>query len=51
MRKIKFKNGKIIHEDEFIEIYEEKVKPIGDGAMIMSLKKFIGKKVYVIIRN
>jgi len=38
-------------EDEITEIYEEQVKPIGNGAMIMSSKKFIGKKVYILIRN
>ncbi|MBU1201909.1 MAG: DUF2080 family transposase-associated protein [Nanoarchaeota archaeon] len=32
-------------------MYEEKVKPIGNGAMIMSAKKFIGKKAYIIIRK
>ncbi len=51
MRKIQFKKGKILQEDDIEEIYEEKVKPIGNGAMIMSNKKFIGKKVYVIIRK
>ena len=51
MRQIKFKNGKILQEDEIVEVYEEKVKPIGNGAMIMSAKKFIGKDVYVIVRK
>ena len=51
MRKIELKKDKILLEDEFQEIYEEKVKPIGNGAMIMSAKRFIGKKVYVIVRK
>ena len=51
MRKIKFKKGKILQEDDVEEIYEEKVKPIGNGAMIMSTKKYIGKEVYVIVRK
>ena len=51
MRKIEFKKGKILQEDEIAEVYEERVKPIGNGAMIMSAKRFIGKKVYVIIRK
>ena len=51
MRKIQFKNEKILQEDDIIEIYEEKVKPIGNGAMIMSAKRYLGKKVYVIIRK
>ena len=51
MRKIELKKDKILLEDEFQEIYEEKVKPIGNGAMIMSAKRFIGKRVYVIVRK
>ena len=51
MRKIKFKNNKILQEDDVVEIYEEAVKPIGNGAMIMSSKKYIGTKVYVIVRK
>jgi len=51
MRKIKFKKGKILQEDDVVEIYEEKVKPIGNGAMIMSAKKYIGKEIYVIVRK
>lgn len=51
MRKIELKKDKILLEDKFQEIYEEKVKPIGNGAMIMSSKRFIGKKVYVIVRK
>lgn len=51
MRKLELKKGKIMQEDEFEEIYEEVVKPIGNGAMIMSAKKFIGKKVYVVVRK
>ena len=51
MRKIQLTKNKIFLEDEIKEIYEETVKPIGNGAMIMSLKKFIGKKVYVLIKD
>lgn len=51
MRKIQITKNKIFLEDEFDEIYEETVKPIGNGAMIMSSKKFIGKKVYVLVRR
>ena len=51
MRKIQLTKNKIFLEDDINEIYEETVKPIGNGAMIMSVKKFIGKKVYVLIRN
>ena len=51
MRKIQLIKNKIFLEDEISEVYEETVKPIGNGAMIMSSKKFIGKKVYVLVKN
>ena len=51
MRKIQIKDKKILQEDDVEEVYEEKVKPIGNGAMIMSAKKYIGKGVYVIVRK
>ena len=51
MRKIQLTKNKIYMEDDIKEIYEETVKPIGNGAMIMSSKKFIGRKVYVLIKN
>jgi putative transposon-encoded protein len=51
MRKIEIKNKKILQEDDIAEVYEETVKPIGNGAMIMSAKKYIGKNVYVIVRK
>ena len=51
MRKIELTSHKIFFEDEIAEIYEETVKPIGNGAMIMSAKKFIGKKVYILIKK
>jgi len=51
MRKIEIKNKKILQEDDVAEVYEEEVKPIGNGAMIMSAKRYIGKKVYVIVRK
>ena len=51
MRKIELKKDKILLQDDIEEIYEETVKPIGNGAMIMSAKRLIGKKVYVIVRK
>lgn len=50
-RKIKIKNGNFNLSDEVEEIVEGKVKPIGSGAMILSSKKHINKKVYVLIRK
>jgi putative transposon-encoded protein len=51
MRKITVQDNKIKLEDEFEEIVEGEVKKIGNGAMVMSAKKHIGKKVYVLIRK
>ncbi len=51
MKKIQLTKSKIFLEDDITEIYEETVKPIGNGAMIMSSKKFIGKKAYVLIKK
>ena len=41
--------GKIKLEDEVEEIFEKKITPYGNGAKIDSQKKFIGKKVIVLI--
>jgi len=51
MRKIQLTKSKIFLEDDIKEVYEETVKPIGNGAMIMSAKRFIGKKAYILIRK
>ena len=51
MRKISIENGKFHLQDDIEEVAEGVVKKIGNGGMIMSSKKFIGKKVYVLIRK
>ena len=51
MRKISLENGKIHLEDDIDEVAEGEVKKIGNGGMIMSSKKFIGRKVYVLVRK
>ena len=51
MRKISIENGKFHLQDDIEEVTEGEVKRIGNGGMIMSSKKFIGRKVYVLIRN
>lgn len=51
MRTIELNKGKIILRDEIEEIVEGEVKKIGNGGMILSAKKYIGKKVYVLIRK
>lgn len=51
MRKIKITNKKLQIEDDIEEIVEGVVKQIGNGGMILSSKKYVGKKVYVLIRK
>jgi len=50
-RKITIKQGDFNLSDEIEEVVEGKVKPIGSGAMILSSKKYLGKKVYVLVRK
>ena len=51
MRKITLEVGKLHLDDDIEEIMEGEVKKIGNGGMILSLKKYIGRKVYVLIRK
>jgi len=51
MRKVTITKKKIFIEDEIEEVSEGIVKRIGNGAMILSSKKYIGKKVYVLVRK
>lgn len=51
MKKITITKGKFHLEDEIEEVVEGEVKKIGNGGMILSSKKHIGKKVYVLIRK
>lgn len=51
MRKITLVNGKFHLQDDIEEVAEGEVKKIGNGGMILSSKKYIGKKVYVLIRK
>lgn len=51
MRTLKIINGKLILRDNILEVFEKEVTPHGNGAKIPCLKKYIGKKVYVIIRK
>ena len=50
-RKIKITNKKLQFEDDIEEIAEGNIKQIGNGGMILSSKKHVGKKVYVLIRK
>lgn len=51
MRKINLTSKQITLKDDVEEIAEGKVQKIGNGAMILSEKKYIGKNVYIIIRK
>lgn len=50
MREIKaIAGGKLIIKDNVEEIYEKRVTPYGNGAKIDAQKKYIGKRVFVIV--
>lgn len=51
MRTITIEKGKFHLRDEIEEVMEGKVKKIGNGGMILSSKKYIGRNVYVLIRK
>ena len=51
MRKITLNKGTFHLRDEIEEVAEGEVKKIGNGGMILSEKKYIGRKVYVLIRK
>lgn len=38
-------------DDEIIEVFEKEVTPHGTGAKIPCSSKYIGKKVYVVVRK
>ena len=49
MRKISVVKNKLVLSDDVLEVYEKRVTPYGNGAKVDSQKKFIGKRVYVIV--
>lgn len=51
MRKISIEKNKFHLDDDVDEVCEGVVKPIGNGAMILSSRKYIGRKVYVLVRK
>ena len=51
MRTITIEKGHFHLHDEIEEVLEGEVKKIGNGGMILSSKKYIGRKVYVLIRK
>lgn len=51
MTKLNILKEKFRLEEEIEAIIDGEVKPLGNGAMVIASKKYIGKKAYVIIRK
>jgi len=51
MRKINLLNKKFKLEDDIEAVIEGKIKKIGNGAMVISSKKYIDRDVYILIRK
>lgn len=44
-------NKKLRLEENIEAVIDGVVKPLGNGAMVIASKKYIGKKAYVIVRK
>ncbi|MBI2647400.1 DUF2080 family transposase-associated protein [Candidatus Woesearchaeota archaeon] len=51
MTKLNILSRKLRLEENIEAIIEGIVKPLGNGAMVIASKKYIGKKAYVIVRK
>ena len=52
MKEIKVKRNELVLKDnQIIDFFEKEVTPHGTGGKIPCSSKYIGKKVYVIIRD
>ena len=51
MAKINIMSKKLRIEEEIEAVIDGVVKPLGNGAMVIASKRYIGKKAYVIIRK
>jgi putative transposon-encoded protein len=51
MTKINILKDKVKIEEDIEAVIDGKVKPLGNGAMVIASKKYIGKKAYIIIRK
>ena len=51
MTKLNILNKKMKLEENIEAIIDGEVKPLGNGAMVIASKKYVGKKAYVIIRK
>ena len=51
MTKMRILSNKFQLEEDIDAIIDGKVKPLGNGAMVIASKKYIGRKAYVVIRK
>jgi putative transposon-encoded protein len=51
MRKATIRKGKLHLVDDIEHVYEKTITKFGTGAKISAPKKYIGKKVYVLVRK
>jgi len=51
MTKMSILNKRLRLEENIEAVIEGLVKPLGNGAMVIASKKYIGKKAYVIVRK
>ncbi len=51
MRKIKIQKGNLEVRDKLVGFFEKTIVPHGNGAKVLCPKEFIGKKVYVLIKE
>lgn len=49
MRKIKLRKGNFTLEDEVIGFIEKRVTKFGSGAKVDCPKKYLGKRVYILV--
>jgi putative transposon-encoded protein len=51
MTKMNIMKDRIRIEEEIEAVIDGKVKPLGNGAMVIASRRYIGKKAYVVIRK
>jgi putative transposon-encoded protein len=51
MTKMNILKEKVKIEEDIEAVIDGEVKPLGNGAMVIASKKYIGRKAYVIIRK
>jgi putative transposon-encoded protein len=51
MTKMSILNKRLRLEENIEAVIEGVVKPLGNGAMVIASKKYLGKKAYVIVRK